>query len=70
MIKVESHVISVGSDIKTDIEIVIAIPAILDDMRHEILAAELTVVFKELHEVDPEILLDALESYKEDLKND
>ena len=70
MIKVESHIINVGDDIKTDIEIVIAIPAILSDMRNEILATELTVIFKKLHEVDPEILLDALESYEEDLKND
>lgn len=70
MIKVDTHVIDIGNDIRTDIEIVIGIPAILDDMRREILAAELTVIFKKLHEVDPEILLDALESYEEDLKND
>ena len=42
----------------------------LKDIADEVLRSELVAIFKQLHKIDPEILLDALEVYEEGLKND
>ena len=71
MIKAESYIVKSRADIK-DIEIKV-VTAINDDLKYigkEILTSELVSIFKQLHTIDPEILLDALEIYTEDLNND
>ena len=47
-----------------------SIPDDLGSVAEEVFTAELVSIFKQLERIDPEILLDALEVYKEELKND
>lgn len=72
MIKVESRLVNVSRAGKRNIEIhvVTSINEDLKDIADEVLRSELVAIFKQLHKIDPEILLDALEVYEEGLKND
>lgn len=42
----------------------------LNGIGKEIFKAELVSIFKQLHTIDPEIILDALELYKEELEDE
>ena len=71
MIKAESYPIKHRAnrrDIK--IHVVTSINDDLKDIGKGILTSEVVAIFKHLHTIDPEILLDALEIYTEDLNND
>lgn len=71
MIKAESYTVKTGAH-RTDlkIKVVTAIDDDLKDIGEEVLKAELVSIFKQLHTIDPEILLDALGIYTEGLNND
>lgn len=71
MIKAESYTVKAGAHRKNlRVKVVTAIDDDLKDIGDEILKVELVSIFKQLHTIDPEILLDALEIYTEDLNND
>lgn len=71
MIKAESYTVKARAN-KRDLKIhvVTFINEDLKDIAAEVLTSELVAIFKQLHTIDPEILLDALEIYTEGLKND
>lgn len=70
MIKAESikdkRPMSDGYRIKCKVEI--GIPDNLSSVSGDVFIAELVSIFKQLERIDPEILLDALEVYTEELK--
>lgn len=67
MIKVDCYDVK-ARDFKIHVET--SINEDLKDLAEEVLTFELVAIFKQLHTIDPEILLDALEVYQEVLKND
>ena len=70
MIKAESikdkRPMSDGFRIKCEVKI--GMPDNLIPVAEEVFTAELVAIFKQLERIDPEILLDALEAYREELK--
>lgn len=71
MIKVESikdKRTSYGVRVKVRVET--SIPDDLILVSNEVFVSELVAIFKQLHTINPQILLDALEVYREDLAND
>lgn len=71
MIKAESYTVKARADRRNlKIHVVTSINEDLKDIGKEVLTSELVAIFKQLHNIDPEILLDAMEIYTEDLKND
>ena len=72
MIKAESCIVKASKAGRRNIKIhvVTSINDNLKDIADEVLRSELVAIFKQLYKIDPEILLDALEIYREGLKND
>ena len=71
MIKAESYISKKGSHkIWLKVAVSVSISDDMKDMGARVLKAELVSIFKQLDTIDPEILLDALEIYTEDLKDD
>lgn len=71
MIKAESYISKKGSHkIWLNVAASTSISDDMKDMGAIVLKAELVSIFKQLDTIDPEILLDALEIYTEDLKDD
>lgn len=71
MIKSESFTVKTGAHLtKFKIKVTTGIDDDLKDIGVEVLKSELVAIFKQLDTIDPEILLDALEIYMEDLEND
>lgn len=70
MIKAESYKVEDG-EYRTLLQIKVT-TSLDDDLKgigKEIFKAELVSIFKQLHTIDPEIVLDALELYKEELED-
>lgn len=57
-----------GYRIKCSVEI--GIPDNLFPVAEEVYIAELVAIFKQLYKINPYIILDALEAFKEELRND
>lgn len=51
------------------IKVITSIDDDLNGIGKEIFKAELVSIFKQLHTIDPKIILDALELYKEELED-
>lgn len=56
--------------VKIRCNVKISMPDNLMPIAEKVYTAELVSIFKQLERTDPEILLGALEVYKEELKND
>ena len=56
--------------VRVQIKVETSIPDDLVTVADDVFVAELASIFKQLHTINPQILLDALEVYREDLAND
>ena len=72
MIKVEStkYRKTPCGGIRVKVRVETSIPDNLIQVAKEVYTSELVAIFKQLHTIDPQILLDALECYREELSND
>ena len=72
MIKAESikdkRPMSDGFRIRCNVEI--GMPANLGSVAEDVFIAELVAIFKQLYKINPYIILDAMEAFKEELRND
>ena len=69
MIRAVSYASKVGANRTTlTIEVVTSVNDDMVDIAPDVFKAELVSIFKQLNTIDPEILLDALEIYKEGLE--
>lgn len=71
MIKVNTQIISsTNNEKRLQGSVQIDVPKQLKPVAKIVLTQELGQVLKSLHEIDPEIILDALEIYKEELEHE
>ena len=71
MIKAESYINTKDDGMaKISIRVVTSITDDMADLGVRVFKAELVSIFKQLDTIDPDILMDALEIYTEDIKND
>lgn len=70
MIKAESYKVK-DEECRTvlSIKVTTSLDTDLNGIGKEIFKAELISIFEQLHTIDPEIILDALELYKEELED-
>lgn len=71
MIKAESYINTKDDGMaKLSIRVDTSITYDMEDLGVRVFKAELVSIFKQLDSIDPDILLDALEIYTEEIRND